>query len=71
MKSLTIEVSVFQLIIVSLRRNVEYYSALKKKNSIARCNKDGPWGRCTKWSEEAQKEQLFDSACVSFREESD
>lgn len=48
MKSLTIEVSVFQLIIVSLRRNVEYYSALKKKNSIARCNKDGPWGRFTK-----------------------
>ena len=31
MQSLTIELSIFQLIIVSLRRNVEYYSALKKK----------------------------------------
>ena len=57
MQSLTIELSIFQLIIVSLRRNVEYYSALKKENSIAQCNKDEAWGCCTKWSEEAQKEK--------------
>ena len=48
MQSLTIELSIFQLIIVSLRRNVEYYSALKKENSIAQCNKDEAWGCCTK-----------------------
>ena len=48
MQSLSKEVGIFQLIIVSLRRKVEYYSVLKKENSIARCNKDEAWGRCTK-----------------------
>lgn len=69
MKSLTIEVSIFQLIIVSLRRNVEYYSALKKKiplHGIIRMDLGD-----VVLSEEAQKEKLFDSACVRFREESD
>lgn len=48
MQSLSKEVGIFQLIIVSLRRKVEYYSVLKKENSTAQCNKDDAWGRCTK-----------------------
>lgn len=43
MQSLSKEVGIFQLIIVSLRRKVEYYSVLKKENSTAQCNKDEAW----------------------------